>query len=266
MPVSEKSVENLPRLKAVLGRDLETAQFFRLPGSLSGYAVTQPGSTLREATQQAIYAALVPVTTASFGADMTQYWRQRQQDSYFERLDEFVLVADPDGHVVGWTGYSTIRRDSYTNIYIDSSGMIPVVQAQGVMKALMHARLVEDAFIRHDRHRSLYLSARTESPIFYRLMRGLSTSPVFPHPELSLPDDILQCGQDLARWLGQEAILSPGTLLLRNAYAVVETLYGELPVTGDGDLDRMFREQLGPLDAYLLIGKINGASDRRLPS
>jgi hypothetical protein len=42
---------------------------------------------------------------------------------------------------------------------------------------------------------------------------------------------------------------------------MLDELYGELPSSSEPTLDRMFRNSLGPLDAYLLIGRIPTEQD-----
>ena len=99
-----------PCVRDVLGADIHRARAFALPLGCTGYAARQPGVTYSASTHAAIYAALVPVTTASFGADMTSYWQIRREGNYFGNLAEFILVADRDDQMVGWTGYSVLDR------------------------------------------------------------------------------------------------------------------------------------------------------------
>ncbi len=253
----------LPRVHDILGRHIEASEPFALPNGLTGYALRQPGAVLSAPVQAAVYAALVPVTTASFAADMTPYWAQRRRDGYFGRLDEFVLVADPDDRMVGWNGHSVIDRGRYVNLYLDSSGMIPGGQSRGVMRELCRTRIIEGAVPRHAARERVYVSARTESPIVYKLLRGfVGEQQLYPHPVARASEEVVGCGRDLADWLGQAAILEPGSLVLRGAYAGLDALYGELPSTGDPALDVLFRERLGPLDAYLLIGQVIGTPGR----
>lgn len=58
----------------------------------------------------------------------------------------------------------------------------------------------------------------------------------------------------MADWLGQKDKLDKKSLIIRNAYAMLDELYGELPSSGDEVLDRWIRHQVGSLDAFLLIG------------
>ncbi|MGY3621898.1 GNAT family N-acetyltransferase [Bradyrhizobium sp. USDA 10063] len=247
----------LPGAEELFLRSRDSVSTFDLPQDLRGYSVLDPGVVLDSGTQDEIYSVLVPVTTSSFGADMTPYWAQRRQQGYFNRLAEFIFVADAQDQIVGWTGYSVLKFDGYQNIYIDSSGMIPAKQSQGIMRALWAKRLVNSAFV-HNKSPRLLVSARSESPILYKLFCGLvGRDRVYPNVGGALPDHIIRCAADLAAWLDQSALLERERLIVRGAYANLDALYDELPSTGDFALDRLFREELGPLDAYLLIGEVS---------
>ena len=247
-------------VREVLAHSRKATKGFELAHGWTGVVVDAPGANLSKETQRAIYEALVPVTSASFGADMTEYWRDRSANDYFGRLSEFVLIADGGGQMVGWTGYSVLDRSSYVNVYIDSSGVVSTGQSQGVMRMTARHRLTEGVLARLGDRERVYVSARSESPVFYKLMRGIvGQANLFPNPGHHPPGHVLECGRELAEWLGQEALLEPGSLVIRNAYAMLDELYGSLPATGDPAIDAMFRNSLGPLDAYLLIGVVDRA-------
>ncbi|MCZ7416449.1 MULTISPECIES: hypothetical protein [unclassified Streptomyces] len=247
----------LPLITEVLGEALERCRTTALDGGLTAYVVDNPRQNLSVSAHHRVYDALVPVTTQSFEADMTPYWAQRSKEGYLERLAEFVLVADEEGAIVGWTGHHLLRFDERVIVYLDSTGMVPRRQSKGTMRKLMGERVAEAVLPSCPGELPVYLTARTESPIFYRLMRGLvDGGTVFPHPSTPLPADVAACGVSLATWLGQRHILEPSTLTLRNAYDALDELYGELPTTGDPELDAMFRGTLGPLDAFLIISRI----------
>ena len=258
MIVTPPSTE-LPTVKDVLG---EVPQGSPLAPGLTEFVIARPGDVLTRTVHSRIYQALVPVTSRSFGADMTPYWMQREREGYMERLAEFVLVADDNGTMVGWTGYHRLAFDDFTLIYLDSTGMIPDWQSRGCMRKLMHRRVTGCAIPGCVEEVPVYLTARTESPIFYRLMRSLlDASNLFPQPAVAPSIDIVRSAVALAKWLGQEPLLDTSTLILRNAYDTLDELYGDLPVTGDPVLDAMFRDQLGPLDAYLLVGRAARGGD-----
>ncbi|MFG2463016.1 hypothetical protein ACGFWE_38960 [Streptomyces sp. NPDC048523] len=257
MTVAPADVKELPRIDQVLGSAVQRCETIDLGGELTAYVLKDPKEALNRSTHYRIYDALIPVTTRSFGADMTPYWAQRSKEGYLERLAEFVLIGDGEGAFVGWTGHHVLRFDEHVIIYLDSTGMVPHRQSKGVMRELMRQRIVKNALPQCPAEVPVYLTARTESPIFYRLMQGLTDGgTVFPAPDTPLPEGVAHCGRDLAMWLGQSAILEPGTLTLRNAYDTLDELYGELPSTGNPKLDAMFRGALGPLDAFLVTARM----------
>ncbi|TDD34973.1 hypothetical protein E1287_15230 [Actinomadura sp. KC06] len=228
-----------------------------LDEGLTAYVVENPGRILTLSAHRRVYEALIPVTSQSFGADMTPYWAQRSREGYLERLAEFVFVCDDMGTLVGWTGYHVLRFDEHIIVYLDSTGMVPSHQSRGTMRALLRDRIANGALPRCAGDSPVFLAARTESPIFFRLMRGIVNDAVmFPNPGIPTPAEVQLCGINLGTWLGQLDLLEPSTLMLRNAYDTLDELYGELPTTGDPDLDEMFRGALGPLDAFLLVSRI----------
>jgi hypothetical protein len=254
--IARGAIADLPRVDDVLGS--AAAECFPLPAGMTGYAVPDPGKSLSPSRQEHVFAALVRVTTRSFEADMTPYWAHRRQERYFHLLSEFVLVADAHGRMVGWTGYQTFAPNGFRNIYIDSTGMVSSDQSRGVMRTVFTERIGRAAVPRLARSGArVYVSARSESPVFYKLMRSLvEPDGLFPRPARGIPPDVEACVRDLAQRLGQIDILEPSSLVLRNAYgSILDELYGELPSCGEPDLDRLFRTQLGPLDAYLLVGR-----------
>ncbi|MCC9306070.1 hypothetical protein LN042_02930 [Kitasatospora sp. RB6PN24] len=253
---TQDQATTLPAVADVLGAAAEACEKIDLGSGLTAFVISRPGQVLNLSGQERIYRALIPVTTSSFGADMTPYWAQRSKEGYLERLAEFVLISDADGAMVGWTGYHVLPYDTFTLVYLDSTGMVPTRQSGGVMRQLMHRRIVESGLPECPADRPVYLTARSESPIFYRLMRKLLESgELYPHPHQDAPEEVLEAARHLARWLGQEDILDAPSLTVRGAYQALDELYGELPTTGDADLDKLFRGQLGPLDAFLLVGQ-----------
>ncbi len=254
----EKQTSEYPLVNEIFGKSMQDAEKSVLSGKLTAYSFRTPGKQLSPDICEAIYLALVPVTTSSFGADMTPYWRYRRANGYFSKLEDFTVIADMAGQMVGWTGYAVLHGDDFVNFYIDSTGMVPSRQFGGVMREVLRNRLGK-AYSQHRATSRLILaSARSESPIFYKLMKKvLGGDHVYPRVGVNVPADVLTYGRHLAAWLEQADILEHDSLILRNAYTMVDELYDELPATGDPDLDRLFRDELGPLDAYLLIGVVS---------
>ncbi|MBV9659897.1 MAG: hypothetical protein JO337_01930 [Acidimicrobiales bacterium] len=255
--ISDPLAQSRPQAREVLGEAYDCAARSSLARGWHLAAVAAPGTTLSPKQQQDVYSALVPVSSAAFGADMTEYWKDRSANDYFGRLAEFVLIEDSEGRMAGWTGHSLLESPARANVYIDSSGVVPSGQSHGVMREVMARQLTTGVLERLRPQRRVYISARSESPVFYKLMRRLvGASSLFPNPDFRTPADVLECGRELASWLGQAGLIEPGSLVVRNAYAVLDELYGELPSCGEPDLDQMFHNSLGPLDAYLLVGRV----------
>ncbi|MCW8207542.1 hypothetical protein D8B24_10875 [Verminephrobacter aporrectodeae subsp. tuberculatae] len=251
-----------PTRSQVLGSSASATRVQSLESNgLQAHTYLRPGCTFDISLQDRLFTMLVEVTSSAFGADMTSYWKLRREQDYFHKLESFTLFVEGDDQIVGWTGYCVIEPDASSQIlYIDSTGVVPRHQSGGVMKRIAADQWLPRAEEACERFSEVYLTARTESPVFYRLLRRLvGPEKIYPAAHDSLPANVLRCAEQLATWLGQRHLLQKESLLLRNAYAVVDALYGELPSTGEVQLDRLFREVLGPLDAYLLIAQVGGA-------
>jgi len=99
----------------------------------------------------------------------------------------------------------------------------------------------------------LYFATRTESPIIYKMRARLMTR-LYPSPVYPTPAHVAAHARILAAWLGQADKFDADSLTVRNAYDMVDDLYGELPASGDAVLDQWLHRQLGPADAFLLMG------------
>ena len=73
---------------SILGSESDAAQQIRVDDDLTAYVVSRPGQVLEISTHRAIYDALIPMTSESFGADQTTYWMLRRREGYLERLAE----------------------------------------------------------------------------------------------------------------------------------------------------------------------------------
>jgi len=245
----------LPSARAILGRTLDACQSLRLPNGLIAHVIVEPGQVLNQSAQDRVYDLLVPVTSSSFGADMTPYWAQRSKEGYLDRLAEFVVVCDVGGMMVGWTGYHLLSYDGFAIRYLDSTGIVPRFQSGGTMRELMQRWIMPPENGKAAPASPAYLTARSESPIFYKLMRKLLPGHLYPNPSSPTPPQVVAVARHLARWLGQADLLDEAALTIRGAYDALDQLYGELPTCGDRELDQMFGSQLGPLDAFLLVGQ-----------
>lgn len=181
---------------------------------------------------------------------MAPYWSDRRSTGYLERLTEFTAVLGQRQEMVAWTGYHLVPGDPPA-VYVDSTGVVPGRQSAGLMTSVLRHRL--GSALREIRFQGV-VSARSESPVFYRLLRKLfGVGAVYPMPNRTVPNALLRSARDIAAWLGQDAIFDSHTLRLTGAYSNLEQLYGEIPSSGVGEIDEFFRTSLGPLDAFIIV-------------
>ena len=250
-------MQDMPKIVDVLQGLQEQCLRITLNEDLNAYIVEQPKDTLPFSVQADIYDALIPVTSSAFSADMTGYWAQRSREGYLERLTEFTLISNKSGSIVGWSGFHLIKDWRHTIIYLDSTGILPQLQSRGTLGTFSRGRLLESAISKIQAGHAVYVTARTESPIVYHGIRQMFSDSKTLYPQVgdAPPDEIVNIGTQLAGWLGQTSIYDSDSMIVRNAYDSLDELYGELPKIGDHELDTLFRESLGPLDAYLLVGR-----------
>jgi len=215
-----------------------------------------PGKKFSENIAAAIYKMFVPVTSFAFGADMTGYWQNRQRGGYLQKSRELVLVTDPENRVIGWSAYAVIDDPACTIIYNDSSGVIPPWQGKGIMSMVFALRVTACRKEFLWKKAPLYFSTRTESPVIYKMRQRLMTR-MYPNPDCPTPGRVVEHAKILAAWLGQAEKFESQNLIIRNAYDMVDDLYGEPPTNGDVTLDRWIYSQLTPVDAFLLMGEVD---------
>lgn len=243
----------IPKITTVLKHEIDKFTLDDMGGGYKAYSIKHPSKELSLAAQAAIYDAYVPLTTYAFGADMTLYWRARKEEQYMERAEELVLVVDKNDDLVGWTSYSLVKADKSTIVYNDSSGITPPHQKNKLMGRLFQKRVSDCIAEYADKNIPLLFATRTETPVMYSMQKKL-TDTLYPSPDYPTPDFISDQALIMADWLGQKDKLDKKSLIIRNAYAMLDELYGELPSSGDDVLDHWIRHELGPLDAFLLIG------------
>ncbi len=243
----------VPYLASVLENVEIRPRMKELPNGF-GLAMWTNPARLNESCQDHLYRALVRVSTPAFGADMVPYWRGRREEGYFPRISRFCFIVEPGGKVIGWTGFHRRRFAGRPCLFLDSTGVLPAYQAQGVISKVQ-VRLILGELAKAPLS-ARYLVARTENPVIYRMLElGLGRGRVFPLRDRKTPRAIQEIGAEAAEWLGQAEIFEASSLKLVGAYSNLDALYGELPSCGDFDLDRFFRDRLTPHDAFLVIAK-----------
>ncbi|MCZ7416882.1 MULTISPECIES: hypothetical protein [unclassified Streptomyces] len=207
-----------------------------------------------ERFQDTVYSLLVEISTKAFGADMTPYWRDRRKGRFFEKVSRFCLLVDPLGAVCGWTGYHRRIFGNAHCLYLDSSGVLPESQGGGLM-GHVHARMIGRECLAYA-PRPVYLVARTESPVVYRLLRnGCGPGNIWPAPGTPVDPRVSLIATDVAEWLGQGDKFDRASLRVLGAYDNLDALYGDLPSCGDRAVDAFFRETLRPVDAYIVVAR-----------
>lgn len=218
-----------------------------------------PPAVLPPVHKQAIYSALVEVSTRAFGADMTPYWRDRARDGYLDRITRFYFIHDAEDRIVGWTGYHRLSLAGRTCLFLDSTGVLPELQNTGIMTRLFGQFLLWEV-VRSEPF-GLYVAMRTENPVvyqsFYKVAGERNTFPCLVAP---VPERVQEMGRQLASWLEQSDKFEPSSLRVRGAYDNLDALYGELPTCDDDNINRYFRQQLRPVDAFLVLARLSGPS------
>ncbi|MFJ3811245.1 hypothetical protein ACIPWE_33410, partial [Streptomyces sp. NPDC090073] len=211
-------------------------------------------ASFTQAYQDIVFSLLVEISTKAFGADMTPYWRDRRKGRFFEKISKFCLLVDPLGNISGWTGYHRRIFGNAHCLYLDSSGVLPESQGGGLMGHI-HAKMIATECLYYA-PRPVYLVARTESPVVYRLLRnGCGADNIWPSPDRAADRRVELIATDAAEWLGQSDKFDPASLRVLGAYDNLDALYGDLPSCGDGTIDAFFRDTLRPEDAYIVIAR-----------
>jgi len=222
----------------------------------SAHHYTQPGKLFPKNIANSVYEILVPVTSYAFGADMTGYWKNRRAGNYLENSEELVLLTNSGNKIIGWSGYSIINNTACTIIYNDSSGVIPPYQNKGLMGTIFKSRVSVCLEKFQRQNVPLYFSTRTESPVIYKMRQRLM-SKIYPNPNYPTPNRVTTHAKILADWLGQLEKFEAESLIVRNAYDMVDDLYGELPTSEDQELNQWIYSQLSSVDAFLLMGEVD---------
>jgi hypothetical protein len=246
-------VENYERLF----KDSILVQTFQLRDSFRGYAIGQPGKVLDAPRQQAIYSALKDISRHAFGNTdaVDQYWTYHADRGYFYHLAELFLLANGDGRIVGFSGYSLLTGRNYVNFYVDLTAVIENVQARGAMSDLLDERLVNGAFTQYEEVENRYASTRTQNPVVYLVAKTLA-DPLYPAAigKGKIPPGVLESATDLITWLGGNK-LEQTSLIQKDAYPSPLFPRGQRPSVGQKVIDNLF-DQLDDRDAYLLIGRV----------
>jgi hypothetical protein len=218
------------------------------------YVALRNTTRLTQDTQDWLYRVLVVVSTRAFGADMTPYWRGRQEEGYFDKLRQFTLLVNADEEIIGWTGHHVQDFAGAHCLYLDSTGVLPEYQRLGLIDAVQTRTIFKELFAVP--FRTVYLVVRTENPIIYRVLQtAVGPDRMYPPIDKPVPERIQAIAREVARWLNQEHLFDPQYLRLAGAYGNLEALYGELPTCSDPRLNEFFAEHLTAVDAFIVLAE-----------
>jgi len=200
---------------------------------------------------------LITASTAAFGTDTTEVWRERLEGSWFDRVDRLLLVLDRGSEIIGWTSYRRLELVGARILYMDTTGvvpghqrhgLIPVIQSRAVLRTLLAGPLSP-----------LHVVYRTRNPVVWRgLRRRLGEDRVAPRLRGDLQVWATQLSVALQGELAEAGEVDPRTLVVRGAYAARGgAVYGEAetPRSGDPESDAYFEKRLDPDDALLIIAR-----------
>lgn len=211
---------------------------------------------LSEDEENIIYNILIKISSSSFDANQTSFWRSKRYDfGYLKNISTFILIQDIDSNaIIGWTGIRVFNEPKYSMCYLDSSGVIPKFFGTGLV-AKANAYMIRKVFIRSF-FKTLLLLCRTESPIIYRLLvKNLGFENVYPKITGETFNKKYKSGvKKIVGYLKQGHMIDYDSLIIKNAYGNLDELYGDLPVCSDQNINNFFQSKLGVNDAFLIIG------------
>ncbi|WP_208883559.1 GNAT family N-acetyltransferase [Streptomyces armeniacus] len=205
-------------------------------------------------SRRRIQEFIVSASSAVFkDADHSAYWEAKKD--YFDKLSAFALIIAPDGELAGWGGYHSKRFARRRVLYLDAAGVLPRYQRYKLSSKLVSLFYVLER-VRHA-GRGAYLVLRTQNPAVHAgTTKILGPEKVFPQRAEPVPEAVRQIARETCDWLGQEHLLDPDTLIVRDAYKDVLTeVYGEQPTSGNRQADAYFGQSLGPHDAVVVVIK-----------
>lgn len=212
-------------------------------------ALRHPTDLLRPGLQ-AWRDAIVEVSSAAFGTDMSAVWGGRFSGDFLQKLFRWVMVFDPDGEFVGSSGYRAETIGDERFIWFDSSSVHPAHRGHGIIVQLERAAIALES--RRSRLPVWYIG-RTRSPVVLRAQLKAFGAAMYPNAREDVPDEVRSVFLTAADWLGFDR-LDPATGKIPDAYAGRPALYreGEEPVSADAEVNA-FMATLGPFDGVMMV-------------
>jgi hypothetical protein len=194
--------------------------------------------------------AIVDVSSAAFGTDMSGVWAGRFSGDFLEKLFRWVVVFDPNDVFVGSSGYRAETIGDERFIWFDTSSVHPAHRGHGIIVQL------ERAAIALESKRSglpVWYISRTRSPVVLRAHLKAYGSLHYPSARGNVPERLRPVFMTAADWLGFDG-LDPATGRIPHTYAGRSPLYaaGEEPVSADPEVNA-FMATLGPDDGVMMV-------------
>jgi hypothetical protein len=236
------------------------AQRLPLPNHYHALALHSPLHLL-DPQHATLRTAIIDISDKAFGTSTQHLWDAKFTPNFLQPLVRFYLIIDPQGQLVGWSGYRARTIAGERVVHFTSTGLAPRCQGQRLIPALQRIAVTREA--RRHPLRAVTTSVRTRNPHSYQLaLRTFGDEPVVP--DLSGRVSVTRQGlvAAIGSWL-DFADIDASTARVRDAYSAAAGLYGNEPRSGDQSVDWLFA-QLGPNDALLVLGRRSRANALRL--
>ena len=192
--------------------------------------------------------AIVEVSSAAFGTDMSGVWHGRFSGDLLPKLFRWVMVFDSDDVFVGSSGYRAETIGDERFIWFDTSSVHPAHRGHGIIVQL------ERAAIALESKRSclpVWYISRTRSPVVLRAHLKAYGAAMCPNAREDVPEELRRVFITAADWLGFDG-LDPTTGKIPDTYAGRPALYREQPVSADAEVNA-FMATLGPFDGVMMV-------------
>lgn len=194
--------------------------------------------------------AIVEVSSAAFGTDMSGVWAGRYSGDFLQKLFRWVMIFASDETFVGSSGYRAETIGDERFIWFDTSSIHPAHRGHGIIVQLERAAIALES-----KRSSLpvWYIGRTRSPVVLRAnLKGFGAA-MYPNGREDVPEELKRVFKTAADWLGFDG-LDPTTGKIPDTYAGRPALYakGEEPVSADAEVNA-FMATLGPFDGVMMV-------------
>lgn len=194
--------------------------------------------------------AIVEVSSAAFGTDMSGVWDGRFAGDFLQKLFRWVMIFDSDDAFVGSSGYRADSLGGERFIWFETSSILPAHRGHGIIVQLERAAI---AFESKRSSLPVWYIGRTRSPVVMRANLKAFGAAMYPDAREDVPEEVRRVFITAAGWLGFEG-LDPATGKIVDTYAGRPPLYaeGEEPVSADAEVNA-FMATLGPFDGVMMV-------------